>query len=377
MNTSIPQTSPGLGYLAHRDEIDQAVREVMAGGVYVLGRAVAGFEDRFAAHAGATFGVGVASGTDALCLALKGCGVRPGDEVVTVSHTAVATVAAIEMAGAVPVLVEIDPDTFTMDPRWMEAAITPRTRAVIPVHIYGQMADMARIRSIAARLSLPIVEDCAQAHGARFRDRRAGTWGVAGGFSFYPTKNLGAFGDGGMVVTSDASLAERVRMLREYGWRERYVSESPGVNSRLDELQAAILSVKLAHLDADNTRRGQIAARYDEGLSEYAVRIPARHREAVHVFHQYVIQCDERDDLRAFLSAEGIGTLIHYPLAVHQQPAYRGRLRTVPEGLPVTESVCRRILSLPMYPQMEDGQVERVLAAVRRWRQRASANGTR
>ncbi len=316
------------------------------------------------------------SGTDALHLALRACGIGPGDRVFTVSHTAVATVAAIELAGATPVLVDIDPATFTMDPNRLEEAVgadegrrtkdeghvnrpsslvsvVRRRSAIIPVHLYGHPADMAAILEIARRYDLWVIEDCAQSHGATIDGQKTGTFGDIAAFSFYPTKNLGALGDGGAVVTSDPALAEQTRLLREYGWRERYVSAIPGLNSRLDELQAAILRVKLRYLDAENARRRALAAEYDRLLADSSVRTPITRPDVSHVFHQYVIRSGRRDALQAYLRSQGIGTLIHYPAPVHAQPAYAGRI-SIGEGLPHTEAAAREILSLPMFPELSE-----------------------
>src|SRR5688572_19253148 len=244
-SSEILVSDPRRGYLAYRDEIDSAISRVLQGGMYILGSEVASFEREFAAYLGVAHAIGVASGTDALIVALKACGVGPGDSVITVSHTAVATVAAIELAGATPVLIDIDPDTFTLDASQLEGAIAahPSTRAVIPVHLYGHPADMPSILDAASRHDLYVIEDCAQAHGASLAGRMAGTWGHMAAFSFYPTKNLGALGDGGAVATNDPSIAERAAALRQYGWRTRYISDFPGMNSRLDEIQSAVLRV--------------------------------------------------------------------------------------------------------------------------------------
>ncbi len=360
----IPVANPLAQYLAHRAEVDEAIGRVLAGGRYILGPEVEAFEAEFAAYVGVRFGIGVASGTDALVLALRAAGVGPGDEVVTVSHTAVATVAAIELAGARPVLVDIEPDYYTLDPARLERAIGPRTRAVVPVHLYGQPADLGPILEVARRYGLRVVEDCAQAHGAVYRGRRVGAWGDLGAFSFYPTKNLGGFGDGGMVVTDDPELAGRVRLLREYGWAERYVSSVAGFNSRLDELQAAVLRVKLRHLEADNRRRAEIAARYDAGLAGTAVRPPKVRPGATHVYHLYVVRSGRREELRAFLARRGVGTAVHYPVPVHLQPAYRGRVR-VAGSLAETERAAREVLSLPIYPELTDGEVATVIESIR------------
>ena len=374
----IPQTDPKANYLAHKAEIDAAIARVLDSGWYILGREVAAFEEEFAAYIGMRHAIGVASGTDALNLALRACGIGPGDAVITVSHTAVATVAAIELVGAIPVLVDIDPATFTMDPNCLEdeikkrqvrrsSFVVGRLKAVIPVHLYGHPADMPAILDIAKRHDLHAIEDCAQSHGAAIQGRKTGTWGHLSAFSFYPTKNLGALGDAGAVVTNDPELAERVRLLREYGWRERYISELPGMNTRLDELQAAILRVKLPYLNQQNARRRELARIYDALLSDTALILPQLQGDVEHVYHQYVVRGKHRDDLRAFLKANSIATLIHYPVPVHLQPAYQGRVVIGSQELQHTEQVCREILSLPMYPQMTDEQAQRVSELIARW----------
>lgn len=354
---------PRAQYLAHRAEIDAAMQRVLDRGLYILSEEVKAFESEFAAYLGVAQAWGVGSGTEALHLALAACGVGPGDDVITVAHTAVATVSAIELLGAVPVLVDIDPATFTLDPAKLEAAISPRTKAIIPVHIYGQPADLAPILDIARRHGVRVVEDCAQAHGALYHGKRVGAWGDIAGFSFYPTKNLGAIGDGGAVVTSDPALGERVRLLREYGWAERYVSHLPGWNSRLDELQAAILRVKLRHLDADNTARARLAAVYAEGLAGLNVIRPVTGTDRTHVYHLFVIRSAQRAGLQAFLKEREVGALVHYPVPVHLQPAYQHRLRGS-QALPETERAAREVLSLPMYPELSPAEVQRVIEAV-------------
>lgn len=373
MSVTIPQSDPKASYLAHQHEIDDAVRETLDSGWYILGKQVAAFENEFAAYLGVANCVGVASGTDALVLALRACGVGAGDAVATVSHTAVATVAAIELAGAVPLLVDIDPATFIINPQAVEDAINSyrgnaKIKAIIAVHLYGHPADMSAIADLAQRFDLRVIEDCAQAHGAQLKAgiarKRVGTFGDIAAFSFYPTKNLGALGDGGAVVTNDPDLAANVRLLREYGWRERYVSEVTGMNSRLDELQAAILRVKLKSLDAENERRRQIARIYNQKLAATSLHLPRLCGDVVHVYHQYVVRGDARDLLKEDLRKQGIGTLIHYPVPVHLQPAYRNRVMIGPGGLPETERVAREVLSLPMFPQLTDKQVEYVCQAI-------------
>jgi len=387
MTGAVLQSDPKANYLIHKREIDEAIRQTLDSGRYILGGQVSEFECEFAAYLGAKRCVGVANGTDALHLALRAAGVGAGDVVITVAHTAVATVAAVEMAGASPLLVDIDPATFTISPEAVEDAIRNyrdrphihqigqigqigRISAILPVHLYGRPADMLAMCDIARRYDLKVVEDCAQAHGAtihRMGGYKVGVFGDAAAFSFYPTKNLGALGDGGAVVTNDAEVAERVALLREYGWRERYVSDQPGFNSRLDELQAAILRVKLKYLDEENARRREIARIYDDRLAPTSLRLPERPVGVESVYHQYVARCDERDGLREHLREQGVGTLIHYPVPVHLQPAYRNRVQVHRGALPATEQAARQVLSLPMHAQLSDAQVERVCEAINRW----------
>jgi dTDP-4-amino-4,6-dideoxygalactose transaminase len=367
----IPQNDIGAGYRAQQAEIDAAVARVLASGWYILGAEVAAFERDFAAWLGVGHAVGVANGTDALALALRALDIGPGTAVATVAHSAVATVAAIEMVGATPVLVDIEPDHYGMDPGALAAALAraaagdlPPIRAVIPVHIYGQPVALDAILDLARRGGLRVIEDCAQSHGATFDGRKTGSFGDIAAFSLYPTKNLGALGDGGVVATDDPALAARMAALRQYGWRARYISDEPGVNTRLDELQAAILRVRLGALDAQNARRGAIAARYDAALAGSAIAAPARRPRTRHVFHQYVVRTQRRDAVQAALAASGIGTAIHYPVPIHRQPAYAGRVALGPGGCPNTDAVAREILSLPMYPQLDDRQVDRICAAL-------------
>lgn len=366
MSVKIPVASPVAGYRAHQAEIGAAVQKVLDSGWYILGQEVQSFEAEFAAYCGVRYAVGVGSGTEALHLALRACGIGTGDEVITVSHTAVATVAAIELAGARAVLVDIEPGRYTLDPSRIEAVITAHTRAIIPVHLYGCPADLAPILDIARRHNLCVIEDCAQAHGACYRGRRVGSWGHLAAFSFYPTKNLGAIGDGGMVVTDEPALAEKVRLLREYGWKERYVSHLHGTNSRLDEVQAAILRVKLRYLDVENQIRGQLACMYNEFLAESGTVLPVEPPEVTHVYHLYVIRHPHRDELQSYLKDCGIGTGIHYPVPVHLQPAYADLSLRSP-GLPVTEQAARQVLSLPLYPELSSTDISAVSAAITRF----------
>ena len=368
---AVPQADPGAGYRAQQAEIDAAVARALSSGWYILGKEGEAFEAEYAAWQGAQRAIGCANGTDALALALRGLGIGPGATVVTVSHTAVATVAAIEMVGAVPLLLDIDPDTYTMDPDELAAVLDdpppglPPIRAVIPVHIYGQSCDLAPMLAAAAKHGVVVIEDCSQAHGASYAGRKVGNHGQVACYSLYPTKNLGALGDGGVLTTDDAALADRIGAIRQYGWKERYISADVGVNSRLDELQAAILRVKLTRLDANNARRQAIAAAYDAALAGGRFAPLARRAGDAHVFHQYVLRVPDRAALMARLRAEGIATAIHYPVPVHLQPAYRGRTPMGPAGCAETARAASEVMSLPMFPELTDVQVERVCAALR------------
>jgi len=369
MTRPVLQSDPKANYLAHKREIDEAIQQTLVSGWYILGKQAREFELEFSGYLSERYCIGVANGTDALHLALRATGVGAGDTVITVAHTAVATVAAIEMAGALPLLVDIDPATYAINPEAVEDAIkTHRDRlrivAILPVHLYGHPADMRAICDIARRYDLKVIEDCAQAHGATIDEVKVGVFGDAATFSFYPTKNLGALGDGGAVVTNDPEVAERVRLLREYGWRERYVSDIAGFNSRLDELQAAILRVKLKYLDEENARRREIARIYGERLAAPSLRLPDCLSGAGHVYHQYVVRSDDRDSLRELLRKRGVGTLVHYPVPVHLQPAYQNRATVHRGALPITERAAKQVLSLPMHPHLIEEQIERVCEAI-------------
>jgi dTDP-4-amino-4,6-dideoxygalactose transaminase len=365
--TSVAQMRPGAFYSEYRSEIQAALMRVVDSGSYVLGEEVRCFEEEFGKHFGLGACVGVANGTDAIAIALRALGVGTGDRVATVSHTAVATVAAIEMTGALPVLVDITHDTYTLDPislaRTLES--TGPVKALVAVHLYGQPADMPRINSIAQEHGAFVLEDCSQAHGAKLHGQPVGSIGDVGTFSFYPTKNLGALGDGGMVVTNDTSLTQRARILREYGWERRYISEMPGVNSRLDEIQAAVLRTRLPHLDAATERRRAIADAYSDGLSDLNLGLPFARTEAFHVYHQYVVRHRRRNEILTHLTAKGIGTNIHYPVPVHRQPAYALRCPIDPQGLETSDRICSEIFSLPMYPELSDEDVVNVITALR------------
>ncbi len=360
----IPQTNPKSNYLAHKGEIDASIAHVLEKGWYILGEEVKVFEDEFASYIGVRFGVGVGSGTDAIHLALRACGIGEGDEVITASHTAVATIAAIELCNAIPVMVDVDLNYYTIDPEQVERAVTKKTKAIIPVHLYGHPADMESIMNIAGRYGLRVIEDCAQSHGAVYRGRTTGSFGDLAAFSFYPTKNLGALGDGGMIVTDTPELAKKIKVLREYGWQQRYISEFPGLNSRLDEMQAAILRVKLRYLNGENIRRQTVANIYNKALCNAGFTLPFCMPDTTHVYHQYVLRTKNRDNLREFLKNKGIGTLIHYPLPVHKQPAYRNRIS---HEMTNTEAIVNEIVSLPMYPELTDEQAYHVAEAILEW----------
>ncbi len=355
--------NPEASYRAHQGEIDEAITRVLHSGRYVLGPEVAAFEEEFAKYIGVASAVGVASGTDALFLALRACGIGAGDEVITVSHTAVATAAAIEATGATPIFVDIDPHTFTLDPDLIAPAVTAHTKAIVPVHIYGHPAAMPAILAAARRHNLIVVEDCAQAHGATIDGKKVGSFGDAAAFSFYPTKNVGALGDGGAVVTHKPAIAEAVRSLREYGWAQRYVSARVGWNSRLDELQAAVLRVKLRYLDTDNAARTMRAQVYHQHLHGLTWQLPSVQSGMSSAWHLYVVRVEERDACQVFLQEQGIAALIHYPVPIHLQPAYKDRVSGNQRSLPHTETAARNILSLPLYPELAVDDVVRVCEA--------------
>lgn len=346
-------------------ELEAAAARVISKGPYILGPEVGAFETAFARMMGGVGAVGTASGTDALSLALLGAGVEPGDEVIVPSHTAGPSVAAIRMIGAVPVLVDVEAESANISPRAVEMAVGPRVKAVMAVHLYGRPADLDTIMEICNEAGLALVEDCAQAAGAALGARRVGSVGTAGCFSFYPTKNLGALGDGGCVVSSDEALIERVRALRTYGWKQPQHAEiEHGRCSRLDELQAALLSVKLPLLDRWNARRQAVAARYLEAFQDLPLVVPIAPAESSHVYHLFVVRSEHRDALQTHLQSKGIGTGRHYPLPIHRQPGLATGAR-VAGSLSVTELICDQILTLPLYYSIEDEAVEYVIHAVR------------
>lgn len=347
------------------DELREALSAVMARGDFILGRDVGLFEEEFAAYCGVPYAIGLDSGTSALELSLRAYNIGPGDEVITAANTFIATTLAISYTGALPVLVEIDPDTYNIDPARLEAAITVRTKAIIPVHLYGQPADMDPILEVARRHDLIVIEDACQAHGALYKGRRVGAFGHAAAFSFYPAKNLGGLGDGGMVVTGDPEIARSIRMLRDYGQRAKYQHAVLGYNRRLDTIQAAALRVKLRHLDDWNAARRGHARCYGELLAEITgIAIPAVPDYAAPVHHLYVIRVDRRDALRAVLQEKGISTGIHYPIPIHLQDAYRN-LGYPAGSFPITERFAGQILSLPMYAELPSAAIEAVAAGIR------------
>ncbi len=359
----ILQCNPKAGYLAHKKEIDEACLRVLDSGWYILGGECLAFENEYSKFNQTEFALGVANGTDALELALRAIGITAGDQVVTVSHTAVATVSAISRVGAEPVFVDVL-DDYTLDPEQLETVLKQiDAKAVIVVHLYGQPADMGLIMPIAKQFNVPVIEDCAQAHGALINNKKVGSFGIVGCFSFYPTKNLGGIGDGGMLVTSNKEVYEAAKVIRQYGWKERYISEVQGINSRLDELQAAILRIKLKYLQQSNQQRQKLAQFYFDNLFDTHLFLPAKRSGTEHVFHQFVVRTQNRDYLQSRLSEKQIATAVHYPKPVHQQPAYNDP-KYCPLPLVNTERLCSQILSLPMYPELSENEVAAVSDAV-------------
>jgi dTDP-4-amino-4,6-dideoxygalactose transaminase len=362
---SIPLVDLKLQYQGIRSEILSAIDAVLTGMRLTLGPQLDAFEAEFADYCGTTHCIGVGSGTEALWLALRACGVGPGDKVIIPAHTFIATAEAVSLAGATPVIVDVEPVSRCLDPSLIEQAITPRTRAVIPVHMHGQMADLDAVLSVARRHSLYVVEDAAQAHGAELRGRRAGSIGHLGCFSFYCSKNLGAYGEAGAITTNDEELASRLRLLRNHGDSSRYEHVSLGTNSRLDEIQAAILRIKLKHLDAWNAARRARAELLSGRLSDLQLELPLEAPGRRHIYHHYALLAPARAQLQSELAKDGIMTGIHYPRPIHLQPPYRD-LGIEPGSMPVAERITQQILSLPMYPELSDEQLERIDLAVRR-----------
>jgi len=358
--------NPAAQFKSYQAEIEASVLTILRSNRYILGAEVETLESEFANYIDTSSAIGVANGTDALELAMRALDIGPGDEVITVSHTAVATVAAIEAVGAIPVLVDVDPLFFTINAIQLEEVLSPKTKAIIAVHLYGQSADLDTLCRFCSQKGLALIEDCSQAHGARWQGRRVGSIGHIGCFSCYPTKNLGAVGDAGLITTNDEYLAKKIRMLREYGWQKRYISEFTGRNSRLDELQAAILRVKLRKLDSDNAKRVDIAKRYSQGINASFVTLPMVRDGSESVFHLYVVQVANRHRLIDSLYSRGIQTGIHYPMPIHLQPAYKSRIRTA-KDMSVTRRLAEQVLSLPMYPELTTDEVTQVIAAVNKF----------
>lgn len=371
----IPLVDLKAQYASIKPEVDEAIQRVLNHTQFILGKEVAEFEAAFAEYLGVKGVVGLASGTAALQLALLACGVRPGDEVITSAFTFMATAEAICQTGARPVFVDIDPRTYTLDPNCVEAAITPHTRAIMPVHLYGQPADMPALAEIAQRRRLWLIEDAAQAHGAEVQGQRCGGLGHLACFSFYPGKNLGAYGDAGAVSGNDETLLAKVRKLRDHGRTAKYEHDEIGYGERLDALQAAVLRVKLRHLEDWTEARRRHARHYTELLETARVITPHEAAGARHVYHIYAIRTERRDDLLKALQAQGIGAGIHYPVPLHRQPAFlkQGYERV---SLPVTEQAAREVLSLPLYPELMDEQISRVVAVIKQWSSEAQLTGT-
>lgn len=367
MNARIFSADPKSGYLAAKAEIDAAVARVLASGTYIHGPELAAFETEFAAYLGVAGVAGVANGTDAIELALRAFGIGPGDKVVTVANTVTATVAAIVATGAEPVFVDVNADTMLLDATALAERLAqrdgPAIKAVVPVHLYGHPCDMPAIMAVARRHGMKVLEDCAQAHGAKIGSQRVGIWGDLAAFSFYPTKNLGALGDAGAVAGTDSGLLDQVRLLRQYGWKMRYVSDVHGRNSRLDEIQAAILRVRLGRLDAENAARTKLAATYTQALAGCTLQLPVITSGCTPVWHQYVVRTPKRDALKAHLEQENVFCGVLYPVPVHHQPAYAQSI-----SLPQTEAACATVLSLPLHPGLGPSEVQTVIAGVKHWK---------
>ena len=357
--------NPSKQFKSYQSEIEKAVISVMRSDCYILGKEVDYLEQEFADFIGVTSAIGVANGTDAIELALRALNIGIGDEVITVSHTAVATVAAIECTGAKAVLVDIDPKSYTLNPLQLDDCFTKNTKAIIAVHLYGHAADLESILTFCKSHKIFLIEDVSQAHGAKYNGKKLGSFGDLGCFSCYPTKNLGAIGDAGLITTKSGDLANKIRMLREYGWKDR-TSVYSGRNSRLDEIQAAILRIKLKYLDLDNQKRRNIAKFYYDQLFSLPIILPIISPNVEVVFHLFVIQVEERESLIDYLKKEGIILGIHYPLPVHHHPAYDGRILTS-KDMSVTEKLVKKIVSLPIYPELSNTDVNKIVDALKRF----------
>lgn len=363
----IPQCNPLANYLKYKDEIDRAISDVLNKGRYILGSEVEAFENEFASFNQSKGCVGVANGTDALLLSLMALDLKPGDKVITVSHTAVATVNAICRLGLIPIFVDVDENNYTLDPKALSRELEKdnkcQIKAVIAVHLYGNVADIITIEKLCQSKGVSLIEDCAQAHGAEINGKKVGNFGVFGTFSFYPTKNLGALGDGGAVISNDKALISKLKSLREYGWQKRYVSDTLGINSRLDEVQAAALRVKLKYVHDDIALRRKYAKQYDDGINNKRIILPNVSSNIRHVYHQYVIQSEDRDKFQKRLKNERIATAIHYPVPVHLQSAY-AEFDVNESDLQITAGLVNRILSLPMFPELTKDQVTTIIDVI-------------
>lgn len=359
----IPMVDLQTQYHRLKDDIDRVLTEVLESCTFILGPNVRAFETEVADYLGVKHAIGCASGTDALHLALLASGIGPGDEVITSPFTFIATAEAIRYVGAIPVFVDIDPRTFNIDPAAIEAVITPKTRSVMPVHLFGQPVDLPRIAALCERHGLILVEDCAQSFGASIGGRQTGSIGLSAGYSFFPSKNLGCYGDGGLVATSSDEVAARVRMLRNHGSEVRYYHDAIGYNSRLDEIQAAILRVKLRHIEAFNQGRRRVARLYSELMADLPVETPFEDGLGTHVYHQYTLLCDQREAVMAALQEAGISSAIYYPVPLHRQAVFAGECAGL--ALPVTEAVAARCLSLPIYPELEEADIRRIVEVIR------------
>jgi len=359
----IPLVDLKIQYEGIKDQVQEAIARVLDSSQFILGKEVECFEEEFARYCGVRYGVGVNSGTSSLILTLLALGIGPGDEVITVSHTFIATCEAISWVGARPVFVDVDEKTYTMDPGQLEKAMTQKTKAILPVHLYGHPADMDSILRIAQKKNIPVIEDAAQAHGALYKNKKVGGFGKAACFSFYPGKNLGAYGEGGAVVTNDADLATRIKKLRNHGSLKKYEHEMIGLNGRMEAMQGAILRVKLPHLDRWNELRRQHASQYQTLLKGLDLKLPEEASDAKSVFHVYVIRTRQRDPLNAYLNENGIGSQIHYPFPNHLMSFYQ-KLGYRPGSLPRTEKICQEILSLPLFPEITQEQIQQVAQAI-------------
>lgn len=363
----IPFSDPSASYQAHKKEIDQAIDRVHKSGWFILGKEVEAFEQEFASFHGSNYrAVGVANGTDAIALCLKSMGMGGNDEVITSSHTAVATVAGIEQADCIPIFADINPVSRCIDPNSIEKRISDKTRAIMPVHIYGQPCDMNAICKIAEKKNLEVIEDCSQSHGAEINQQKVGTFGTLAAFSCYPTKNLGGTGDGGVILSKCPQLVQKIKALRQYGWNQDRESLIKGFNSRLDELQAAILRVKLNYLQSANNRRRYIANKYNQAFIDLPITTPTLRQNELHAMHLYVIECENRDQLMNHLRKRDIGASLHYPLPVHKQTAYKNRISGC-NDLPMTDMLYSKHLTLPMFPELADNSIEMIINEVRKF----------